>query len=154
MSEKAGTVTKDILLELIAIGAEGDMDASETASTIRYINRYMNMIAAQGINLGFTEITSVDDTITIADGAIMGLIKNVAKIMAPQFGAIVPPELHEAARDGLKAMRRLGTSITPSQMPGTLPKGSGNDDGTYGDTYYETPSDSIVTETDSNILLE
>ena len=89
MTEKAGDVINDILLDLVVLGSDATMDPSETASTIRYINRFMTMIAAQGINLGFTKITSVDDTVTIADGAIIGLIKNVAKLIAPQFGAIV-----------------------------------------------------------------
>jgi len=155
MTEKAGGVINDILLEIVVLGADADMDPSETASTIRYINRFMAMIAAQGINLGFTKITSVSDTVTIADGAIVGLIKNVAKLIAPQYGAIVTAELHEAAREGLDAMRRLGTSIIPSQMPCTLPRGSGNDwSGARNSKFFPCPDDQILTETNRNILLE
>jgi len=154
MTEKAGEVINDILLEIVVLGADADMDPSETASTIRYINRFMSMIAAQGIDLGFTKIDSVTDDITIADGAIVGLIKNVAKLIAPQYGAIVTLELQEAAREGLDAMRRLGTTIIASQMPCTLPKGSGNDWGTNDTKFYPCPEDQILTETNRNILLE
>ena len=155
MTEKAGEVINDILLEIVVLGADADMDPSETASTIRYINRFMTMIAAQGINLGFTKINSVNDDITIADGAIIGLIKNVAKMVAPQFGAVITAELHEAAREGLDAMRRLGTTIVPSNMPCTLPRGSGNDwNGARNSKFYPCPEDQILTETNRNILLE
>jgi hypothetical protein len=154
MPEQAGEVINDILLEIVVLGADAEMDPSETASTMRYINRFMAMLAAKGINLGFTTLTSVSDTLTIADGAIIGLIKNVAKLIAPQYGAVVTLELQEAARDGLDAMRRLGTSITPSQMPCTLPRGSGNDHDTNDNKFYNCPADQILTETDRNILLE
>lgn len=154
MAEQAGEVINDILLEIVAMGADADMDPSETATTIRYINRFMAMIAANGINLGFTKITSISDTLTIPDGAIIGLVKNVAKLIAPQFGAVITVEVHEAARDGLKAMRRLGTSITPSNMPCTLPMGSGNDNDIRDNKFYTCPEDQILTETDNNILLE
>lgn len=154
MPEQAGEVINDILLELVVLGADADMDPSETASTMRYINRFMAMIAAKGINLGFTTLTSVSDTITIADGAIIGLIKNVAKLVAPQYGAIITPEFNAAALDGLDAMRRLGTAIVPSQMPCTLPKGSGNDWDTNDNKFYTCPADEILTETDRTILLE
>ena len=155
MTETAGEVAQDILLEIVALGADADLDPSETQSTIRYMNRFMTMIAAKGINLGYTVVTSLDDTITIADGAIMGLVKNVAKIVAPQYGAIVTPELHEAARDGLDAMRRLGTTVVASQMPCTLPRGSGNEGDVQNSwKFYDCPADQILTETDRNIILE
>jgi len=154
MTEKAGVVINDILLELIVLGSDADMDPSETASTIRYINRFMSKIAIQGINLGFTKIDSVNDDITIADGAMIGLIKNVAKLLAPQFGAVLTLEFIDDARDGLDAMRRAGSAIVASQMPCTLPKGSGNDWGTNDTKFYPCPEDQILTETNRNILLE
>jgi hypothetical protein len=101
MTETAGEVINDILLDLVVLGSDATMDPSETASTIRYMNRYMTMIAAQGINLGYTKVTSISDTLTIPDGASMGLIKNVVLIMAPQFGAVITAASVSAARDGL-----------------------------------------------------
>ena len=155
MAEKAGEVINDILLELIVLGSNADMDPSETAVTIRYINRFMSKIALQGVNLGFTKITSVSDTITIADGAITGLIKNVAKSLAPQFGAVLTLDFLDDARDGLDAMRRAGSAIVASSMPCTLPRGSGNDWGGVSDArFYPCPDDQILTETNRNILLE
>ncbi len=154
MPEKAGDVINDILLDVVVLGADADMDPSETASTMRYINRYMNMLAAKGINLGFTTISSVTDTITISDGAILGLIKNVAMLIAPQYGAIITPDYRLEAKDALDAMRNIGTAITPSQMPCTVPVGSGNDGGWADSKYYACPADEILTETDRTILLE
>ena len=154
MPEKAGEVINDILLDVVVLGADADMDPSETASTLRYINRYMFMLASKGINLGFTKITSVTDTITIADGAILGLIKNVAMLIAPQYGAIITAEYRLNALDALDAMRNSGTAIIASKMPCTLPVGSGNDSDFNDNKFYTCPADEILTETDRSILLE
>ena len=68
---------------------------------------------------------------------------------------VITLEGQEAAREGLDAMRRLGTAIVPSQMPCTLPRGSGNDWGGVSDArFYPCPDDQILTETNRNILLE
>jgi len=156
MAEKAGEVINDILLDLVVLGSDATMDPSETASTIRYINRWMTMQDALGLSLGFTKITSVNDDITIPDGAIMGLIKNVVLIMSKQFGAVITPDAVAAARDGLEAMENLGIEVLGSSMPCTLPIGSGNEWSGYNtQQFFQCPEDdSILTENGQNIQLE
>ena len=155
MTETAGEVINDILLDLVVLGSDATMDPSETASTIRYINRYMTMQDAMGLSLGFTKITSVSDPITIPDGAIMGLIKNVVLIMAPQFGAVISPVAIKAANDGLEAMENLGISVLESSMPCTLPIGSGNEWNGYNtQRFFPCGDDPILTENGQNIQLE
>jgi len=156
MTETAASVVADILLELIVLGDESPIDAPEAQSTIRYMNRYMTMLSAKGIDLGYTKVSNLGDSITIPDGALMGLIKNVAIMMAPQFGVPVSGDLREGARDGLAAMRKLGITYLPTSMPCTMPRGSGNEGsgGWSSDPFYACPDDTILTETNGNILLE
>ena len=156
MAEKAGDVITDALGELVVGAAEADLEASETQLAIRYMNRFMFQLDANGVSLGYTEVSSTSDTLTIPNGAIMGLVKNLAILLAPQFDAIITPELAMDAREGLKTMRRLGTSIIASRMPCTLPVGSGNEvDGLNNDFhFYPCSDDEILTETNRNILLE
>ncbi len=157
MTELAGDVAKDILLELVVVGAEADLEPAEIQSTIRYMNRYMTMIDAAGITLGYTKIDSLNDPITIPDGAIMGMIKNIVLMLAPQYGAVVTTELMIAASDGLKAMRKLAVTLEPTPYPSTLPVGSGNEwQGNEWSHFYPGDDDleSIITEGSRNILLE
>ena len=157
MTELAGEVAKDILLEIVALGAEAELEADEIQSTIRSMNRYMTMIDASGINLGYTKVSSLSDTITIPDGAIMGMIKNVALMLAPQYSAVITPELMMAANEGLKAMRDLGVELQPTVYPSTLPIGSGNEwQGNEWSHFYpgDDELEQILTETSRTILLE
>ena len=155
MTEKAGQVASDILLEIVVLGAEASLEASELQSTLRYINRWMTQLSAMGVNLGYTKVDSINDDITIPDGAVLGLIKNVALMIAPQYGAIVTAELAEAARDGLKAMRKLGVNIEQTRLPDTLPIGSGNESytGSYSH-FFAGELDQIISESSQNILIE
>lgn len=157
MTEKAGEVAKDILLELVAIGAEAELEADEIQSTLRYMNRYMTMIDAKGINLGYTKVSSTSDDITIPDGAILGMIKNVALMLCPQYSAVATVELIQGAKEGLEAMRDLGITLEPTPYPSTLPVGSGNEWQGNGWSHFYPGDDeleAIITETSQNILLE
>jgi hypothetical protein len=156
MTETAGEVVQDILQELVVQGAEADLVADETSTAIRYLNRYMTMLAGMGINLGYTKVSTLNDTITIADGAIMGMVKNVAMMLAPQFDVPISMDLREQAIEGLKAMRKLGMDLQPTQMPGTLPIGSGNEwEGhNFGHFYINDSEEAILDEISQNILLE
>jgi len=152
---KAGRVVKAILLDIMALGSEADLPAPEVDDAIFAMNNFMTALDADGVNLGYTVVDSVTDTITIPDGALMGLVKNVAVIMGPQFGAIIPPELFAQARKYLKTMTNLGLNLQPMQFPDTLPIGSGNE---YDDFnlqhFYPGLDDTILTETNNNILVE
>lgn len=155
MTETAGEVAKDILLELVVLGAEADLEPAEIQSTIRYMNRYMTMIDAEGVSLGYTKVSNLNDPITIPDGAIMGLIKNVAVMLAPQYGAVVTPELAMAAREGMSAMENLAIEVFPASFPCTLPIGSGNEWNGYNtQRFFPCSSDQILTENSQSILLE
>jgi hypothetical protein len=156
MSETAAAVIEDILQELLVQGAESPIDAPDSQVAMRYMNRYMTMLSAKGVDLGYTAVTNLGDIITIADGAIMGLIKNVAISLATQFDVPVSGQLRADAMDGLAAMRKLGITYLPTSMPCTMPIGSGNEGGTWrnDDHFYNCPDDSILNETNGNILLE
>jgi hypothetical protein len=156
MTETAAEVVTDILQELVVQGAEQPLTADETQTVMRYMNRYMSMIAADGTNLGYTLVSDLGDTITIADGAIMGLVKNVARFIAGQFGIPVSMDLGSQADESYRTMVRLGTSIIATSMPCTLPIGSGNEvDGLNNDFhFFPCPDEDILTENNQNILLE
>ncbi len=157
MTETAGTVAKDILLELVVLGAEAELEAAEFQSTLRYMNRYMAMLDAKGISLGYTKVDSLSDPITIADGAIIGLIKNTALMLCTQYGVVATVELIQGAKEGLDAMRDLGVELEPTPYPSTLPIGSGNEwDGNECSHFYpgDDETESIITENDQNILIE
>jgi len=68
----------------------------------------------------------------------------------------VSESLTVAAINGMKTMRLIGQIITPSRYPGTLPRGSGNSDGSNRNEsfFYSDGEAAILAETTGAIGLE
>jgi hypothetical protein len=155
MAETASSVITDALQEILVQASEQPIESSEMKTGIRYLNRMMASLDANGISLGYTVVSNPSDTITVPDGAIEGIVYNLAIRLAQQFDEPISPTLAASARTGLSAMRKITVVPLPTAYPGTLPVGSGNEgDGTHVDHFYPTTPDSVLTEDNGNILLE
>lgn len=154
--ETGQSVVNDILQEILVQGSEQAIQAVDAQTAIRYMNRLMASLDAQGISLGYTEVTSLADPITIPAGAIEGLITNTATRLLSSYDIQPNQFLIVNAREGLKAMRALAVTVAPTQFPCTLPIGSGNEqENTFNNThYYPCDEDSVLTERGGHILLE
>ena len=153
--ETAQSVINDALQELLVQASEQPIQAVDFQSGKRYLNRMMASLDAQGISLGYTVVSLPDDVVTVPDGAIEGIIFNLAIRLATSYNVPVGQGLAISARDGLNAMRNLSVFIQPTQFPCTLPIGSGNEY-EYDDSYrfYPCVEDELLTETGGSILLE
>lgn len=156
MAETAASLITDALGEILVSAAEQSVEPVEMSTGIRYLNRMMASFATNGVALGFTVVTSPSSAITVADGAIDGMVANLALRLAPQFDVATTPELIAAAKDGYTAMLKIAVTITPTSFPCTLPIGSGNEqvDSFIGDKFYGCPDDTVLTEEGGNIQLE
>lgn len=127
-------VAKAALQRIVVQGSEAPLEASEYADFIDSLNNYMTSLDASGIDLGYTVVTNISDTVTVPAGALRGIIANMAIEVAPDYGAQIPESLVVAARQGLETMRLLGQRIIASANPSTLPRGSGNYQNGWGTT--------------------
>jgi len=155
--ETAGSIVKDALGEITVLGAEAPLEAVDGQLAVRYLNRMMAAFDADGISLGYTEVSQLDDAITVAAGAIAGMISQLGVMLWDHFsdGQPVPPTLLARAISGKNTMRKIAIVIIPSQYPSTLPIGSGNESD-YGreSHFYPDQQDSILTEANQNIVVE
>lgn len=155
---KADQVVRAILQEIIVQESEQQIEAPEAQDAIFYMNNWMTMQDALGVSVGYTVVTGLGDDITVPDGALMGLIMNVAIAVAGQFGAEVRSTTAAMADAGLKAMRKLSPGQKQMHHPCTLPLGSGNEeegfDGFLTNRFYPCPDDELLTEQGGSILLE
>ena len=142
----AAQVITQILNEINVRASESALEADEVQDAIFALNSYMASIAADGINLGYTEVENLGDPITVPSGAIMGMVANAAIMLAPTFDADVSQALVLKARQGLSAMRKLGVSISSMNYPDTLPVGSGNERDWDDDHFYHQDDPTIATE--------
>lgn len=143
----AAQVIQDALAEIIVAGSESPIEAADSALAIRKMNEFMSGLELDCVDLGWTTITSVGDDITLHAGLIGALVANLAVLMAPTYGATVPPELHARARDGYSLMLRHGMTICPTRPPCGLPVGAGNE-GAYGSPFFPGSFDSGMFSTD------
>lgn len=152
--EKAAAVIKDILQEILVQASEQQVQAVDSETCIRYMNRFMATLDANGIALGYTKIVNINDDVTIPDGALEGLIFGVALRLVTSYD--IPPGqfLFINAKDGLSAMRSIAVKIIPSRFPSTLPIGSGNEDNFDDIHFFPELEDAIAGEFGGNIQLE
>ena len=122
----ANEVITDALEEIVVQTDEADIEASEGEAAIRILNDMMAMWAAKGINLGYTELTSLGSYVTVPRGAILGIKYHLAIALAEKYDVMVSPQLLTKARDAWDAILELSNILEESDFPETLPRGSGN----------------------------
>lgn len=137
-------VAKASLQRILVQASEAPLEAADFQDFIFSMNTYMLALDAQGITLGYTEVSDLGDTVTIPTGALRGLIANMAIEVAPDYGAEISPGLALQARDGLAAMRRLGVSTPRSSFPSTLPIGSGNEGNDHDLTHFYPDEEALI----------
>ena len=151
--ETAATVIKDALQEILVQATEQPLQAPDFQTALRYMNRMMaSFDEGKGIRLGYTPATNTASVITIPEGAIEGLIFNLASRLATSYDIPVAPTLAISARDGLKSMRKIGLTFNPTKFPSTMPIGSGNDSygsGQYFDKFYNP----VIIPQDANKMI-
>ena len=151
----AAQVIKAALQRILVQDSEAPLQADEFQDSIFALNNYMFDLDAEGITLGFTEILTLGQTVTVPTGALRGVIANLAIEMAADFDATVTPALQRAAEEGLKTMRKLGVIMGATNFSSTLPLGSGNEDNGFRDRHFFPALEAeILAETTGAIGLE
>ena len=156
MARTADYVVKKVLDFLVVGSAEASIPAVEAQNIVDLMNDYMASIDVLRIDLGYTEVNTLADIITVPAGAIRGIIANVGIEAAPGYDVPVTPAMALKAKSGLRAMIRLSGGIGPTQYPSTLPRGSGNTgrNGFRHDRFYPDLQNTILAETSGTVGLE
>lgn len=151
----AAKVITAALQRILVQGSEADLEPDEYQDAIFAMNNYMLALDADGVSLGYTEVTNLGDEVTIPTGALRGLIANLAIEVSPDYNGTITQGLVAAATAGLAVMQKLGVSTPRAHLPCTLPIGSGNESYGYQDShFYDCNEDDILAETTGSIALE
>jgi len=155
--ETADTVIKSALQEILVQAVESPLQPSEYQDGILYLNRMMNALAVKGINVGYTQISTLGDDITVPDGALDAIVANLAVRLFPQFsapGTPINPLLIQAANDGMGVLRHLAITMPVALFPDTLPIGSGNEDDVLTEKFYSASEEELLGEQGGYISIE
>ena len=155
----AAELITDSLGELLVSASEQSVQPEEMQAGIRYLNRMMSELAVQGMSLGFTIIVNPADVVTVPDGVQGAVVSLLALKLAPQYDAPITGSLIQAAKDGKNAILNLTISRKSTQMPSTMPVGSGNEGYLNGNLntrhfYPGIDTDTIDDENGRNIQQE
>jgi hypothetical protein len=127
MVETAGTIVRDALSELTVQADEQTLPAVELNTGIRFLNRMMAALDADGVKLGYTFVDAPNDPVTVPAGAVEGMVYNLAVRLATGYDIPISASLANNAREGLRVMETLGVNVGKVAFPSTLPIGSGNE---------------------------
>lgn len=150
---KAETAVRAILQEILVQSSEQKIQGVDADVAILYMNITMSELAVT-IPLGYTEVSSLADEITVPDGAIGGLIANTATRLLSQYDIIPNGQLARSAESGLNAMRILARKPIRTTRPSTLPIGSGNENTLNDRRFFPEKEESILDEQFNTILIE
>lgn len=133
----AGDVARRALTRILVESPDSPLDASEYSDALDSLNSYMAELEERGIRLGYTPVDNVADEVTVPDGAIRGIVANLAIEVAPDYGGVVSASLVKQADEGLKTMRKIARpKIGNVSFPATLPLGSGNANDYYNSAHF------------------
>ena len=148
-------VIKASLQRILVQASEADLEPDEYQDAIFALNNYMLALDADGITLGYTEVSNLGDDVTVPAGALRGIIANLAIEVSPDYNGTISQGLVMAAQAGLETMRKIGVGMPVTSLPCTLPIGSGNEYNNYSLSYfYDCDEDEILAETTGSISLE
>ncbi len=151
---------RDILLsafeDIVVRIDEETLGASDERTGIKTINRIMAMLSENGVDLGFTKLSKINDPVTIPDGVMDSLVSLLALRLWPSYRTGEPgSQVVINARNGLAQMYKSGITIAATEYPSRLPVGSGNEDtGGYYDVFYPELESTILAENNGSISLE
>ena len=120
----AQVVITDALGEINESGSEVPIQADDEQLALRMMN---NMVASWNLPIGYTTVTNPSQELTVIDGAILAIQKNLAVLLMGQFDYAFDSGIARSAKGALAALRRQVVSVQPSRYPSRLPTGSGND---------------------------
>ena len=148
-------VIHDALQEILVQSDEQEYQPAEYQAGMRSLNDMVSEWDALGLSLGFTLLTNITDTVTVAAGLIGAVKTNLAVRLAPQFDKQVTPGLMLSAKNGMKAVRRIAMTVAPTSLPSIMPIGSGNEDEYYSTRrFFPAPEAGVLDEGNGNVLLE
>lgn len=101
---KVADIIRDALGHLRVLDANEAVEAEDAAESIRALNLMMRRWEASGISLGWSDVSSPDDTLPIPAEAEEAIGYNLALRLYARYGATLDQGMIDAARDGKAAL--------------------------------------------------
>jgi len=153
---KASEFVRTVLLKLVQTGAEQPIEQVDAQDVLEAMNDMMAEWEGVGISLGYTEVSSLGDEVTVPDSTKRAIKSNLAVYVADQFGKQVDASTILSARETWNNIVNQYITINAATFSGTLPTGAGNNCGdNFNSRFFPGDVDGTLTrETGGAILTE
>lgn len=130
-------ILRDALSHLRVADANEALDAGDARDAMRALNMMVRRWEADGLSLGWTDVTSVDETLPAPAETEEALGYNLALRLRARYGVTLDPDVIELARQGLAA---LSADVAATEFLRVdyddLPAGTGQRYGSWRDGFY------------------
>ncbi|MCS4234414.1 packaged DNA stabilization gp4 family protein [Stenotrophomonas sp. BIGb0135] len=134
---KVGEVIRDSLLLLRVLDAGEAPEAEDSQDAIRALNLMMTSMEAEGISIGWSNVSSPDDEMPCPFENEQGIAYLLATRLRPNYGKPLDPDVIQGAREGMAAMAAQVASADYSRVTyPDLPAGQGQPWGAWYEGFY------------------
>ncbi|HEY9250586.1 MAG TPA: packaged DNA stabilization gp4 family protein [Rariglobus sp.] len=134
---KVGEVVKDALLLLRVVDADEAPEARDSEDAIRTLNLMMTSLEAEGVSVGWTNVSNPDDDMPSPPENEQGITYLLATRLRPKYGVTIDPDVLQGAAEGLAAIRAQVASADFSRVSyPDLPAGQGQPWGAWYEGFY------------------
>lgn len=128
---------KDVLGTLQVINPVQSVSAADMQTTMRFLNRFMRRMEANGVSMGWQDVDDPDQELPLPPECEFGIMYSVALVMAPQYGVEPMPAVVAGAQEFMNDLRRDQAVATPIQPILDVPSPDGWSNRTLnGSTWY------------------
>jgi hypothetical protein len=123
---QVSSIVRDALLHLRVQDAAEAVDAQAMQDAIRALNGMMQRWEADGVSVGWTDVSAPDDALSAPSEAEEAISYNLAVRLRARYGVAIDPDVIQMATDGLAALRADVIANTYSRISyADLPMGEG-----------------------------
>ena len=133
------------MYQLIRIsGLTIEADPSSIKAALQVADDYAGELLSTGLDIGWIQPleygqSDPNDYSGLSNQTAGAFKKLLAIEIVDYFGKVAPQTLHLNAAKGMRSLEQLLVNVLPSQNPGTLPVGSGNEWDYRSDKFYPEP---------------
>lgn len=117
----AAEIITDAYLTLRSNDPGEPLEEFDFAQGLRWLNRMLTRWEANGVSLGWSNVTLPTDVVPIPPEAEEAVINNLALKLRKNTGSTLDPDLVEEARDGYRALQRDVYAAGPPVQITTAP---------------------------------
>ena len=121
-----------------------DLSSEEIADGISEMNAFMWLQDADGLGVGWSDVSSSDQTLPVADWVIPFVENGTALRLGTEFGVEIDPRLAGMFEEALRVVEKNNVVIPTIKYPSILPTGGEESSRYCGSKYFSDEDQNTI----------